>query len=470
MMTSSNELLASQKMLALLEQANSNVEEILDGFPSVFGIINAQYFVIRANAAFCDLLQLSMDEILHQSFIEMFHIENQKILEHHLIELSEGTQANPKEVQFRADITPPHSQEPQQFLWSIAPLKTSSPAEGQLYAVVGKDCSSIYASEAKLSGIFESLPLAILMIDADGYIDEVLSRYSEVLLENNALAGKRLYEAVDLASDKDAEDLAMTFKRMAGCAGKPVSDFTALDPYYLKSFAIKRRNTFNQKWIKASYQAIPVNNVIQKFLVILQDDTNSVKMANERKRIHDLERQSRELYECAVRDPLTGLYTRLYMNDGFNTLLNGFKYGHISAIELIIFDIDDFKSINDTYGHAAGDKAITAVGQVILEHSNTGAVAVRYGGDEFLVMLPEDHGQNRLGYSFANTVREKIETIGAQTPSGAAMPITLSAGVISCRKDETIEALIERVDSYLYKAKDAGKNTVFSETHLIEGQ
>ena len=467
-MTSSNELLASQKMLALLEQANSNVEQILDGFPSVFAIINSKHFVIRANAAFCDLLQLSMDEILHKSFIEMFDSENQNVVEHHLAELNKENNSDAKEVEFRADITPPHNQAPQQYLWSIAPLQTCSPAEGQLYVLVGKDCSSIYASEAKLSGIFESLPLAILMIDTDGYIDEVLSRYSEVLLENNALIGKRLHEAIDLASDKNAEDLAMTFKRMIGCVGKPMSDFAALDPYYLKSFAIKRRNTFDQKWIKASYQAIPSNNVIQKFLVILQDDTNSVKMANERKRIDDLERQSRELYECAVRDPLTGLYTRLYMNDGFNTLLNGYKYGHISAIELIIFDIDNFKNINDTHGHAAGDKAISAVGQVILEHSNAGAVAVRYGGDEFLVMLPEEHGQNKIGYSFADTVRQKVESMGACAPSGTAMQLTLSAGVISCRKDESIEALIERVDTFLYQAKDAGKNTVIAETHSFE--
>lgn len=465
-MTSVNELLASQKMLALLEQANRNVEAILDDFPSVFAVINSKFHFVRANGAFCDLLSLSMDEILHQGFTDFFNHENKALVEHQLAQLVDS---DSKPVEFRADISSSQADSPLQFLWSVAPLQTASIADGQLYALVGKDCSSIYASEAKLSGIFESLPLAILMVNDEGYIEEVLSRYAEVLLETNDIIGHRLPDIIELTNDKDAEDLAMSFKRMASTAGKTINHFIELEPYYLKSFAIKRRNTFSNRWLKASYQAITHDNLVQKFMLILQDDTESVKVANERKRIDELERQSRELYECAVRDPLTGLYTRLYMDDGFNTLLNGHKFGHISALELVIFDIDNFKRINDTYGHASGDIAISAVGKIILEHSNTGAIAVRYGGDEFLVMMPEERGQQKLGQTFANTVREQAEAMTLQSPDGKAMKITLSGGVICCRKNEDIQTLIQRVDTYLYQAKDAGKNTIVAEESPDEG-
>lgn len=466
-MTSINELIASQKMLALLEQANRNVEAILDDFPSVFAVINSKFHIVRANAALCDLLHSSMDEILHQNFVELFNHENKALVQHQLTQLGDIT--NTKTVEFRADIATSPDATPLQFLWSIAPLQTASIADGQLYALVGKDCSSIYASEAKLSGIFESLPLAILMINEEGYIEEVLSRYAEVLLETNDIIGHRLTDIVELTNDKDAEDLAMSYKRMASTAGKTINYFIELEPYYLKSFAIKRRHTFSNRWLKASYQAITHDNLVQKFMVILQDDTESVKVANERKRIDELERQSRELYECAVRDPLTGLYTRLYMDDGFNTLINGHKFGHISALELVIFDIDNFKRINDTYGHAAGDLVISAVGKIILEHSNTGAIAVRYGGDEFLVMMPEERGQKRIGQGFANAVRQKADEMALQAPNGEIMKITLSGGVIACRKDEDIPALIQRVDTYLYQAKDAGKNTIIAEESPDEG-
>lgn len=466
-MTSINELIASQKMLALLEQANRNAEAILDDFPSVFAVINSKYHIVRANRELCDLLHLSMDEILHRNFIELFNHENKAVVEHQFAQLGDITSA--RTVEFRADISPSNDLPPLQFLWSVAPLQVASIADGQLYALVGKDCSSIYASEAKLSGIFESLPLGILMINEEGYIEEVLSRYAEVLLETDDIIGHRLTSIIELTNDKDAEDLAMSYKRMASTAGKTINHFIELEPYYLKSFAIKRRNTFSNRWLKASYQAITHDNLVQKFMVILQDDTESVKVANERKRIDELERQSRELYECAVRDPLTGLYTRLYMDDGFNTLLNGHKFGHISALELVIFDIDNFKRINDTYGHASGDIAISAIGKIILDHSNTGAIAVRYGGDEFLVMMPEESGQQKLGLTFANAVRKQAESMELKSHDDQSMRITLSGGVISCRKNEDIQTLIQRVDTYLYQAKDSGKNTIVAEESPDEG-
>lgn len=463
-MTSINELLASQNMLALLEEANQHVEALLDDFPTVFVVVTNTGQVIRANQTCCDVMGESLDGALHGDFFSTFNSENKAIFQYHLKQLCDAKETT-SSVQFRADVTCTKTQKTQQYIWTIAVKPCVNAAYDALYTIIGKDCSSIYESEVKLTSIFECLPLGILMLDENGNIEEVLTQYTLVLLENSSLKGAYIIDTLPTACEQDKRDLDLSFKRLLSCVGKPMSSFLELESYFIKSISIKSETLCSTKWLKINYQAISKNGLVEKFMIILQDDTESVKVANDRKRIDELERQSKELYECAIRDPLTGLYTRLYMGDGFNTLLDGFKHGYINAVALAIFDIDNFKRINDTYGHIVGDEVISQVGKVILSHSHAGSIAIRYGGDEFLIMLPEEVISDKLGTVFAEIIRAQVEKV-LFSADNHAFSVSISGGVINCSKEETIEKLISRADKYLYMAKRSGKNKIMSENGM----
>ncbi len=465
-MTISNELLASQKMLGLMEAANRQTESLLDDFPSVYALMDDQGRIIRANTAYCRLCNTTLDGALESCWYSLFTTESLDIAKHHVKKLVMTEPDHPDQQttsQFRADVLDQRTQKARQYVWSLSRLAPTGLAGRVFFSIIGKDCSGLYESEMKLTSIFDALPLAILLLDAEGRIEDVLTQFSFALLARNNLAGQHLVEVLPCLSTHDAEDLALSCQRLSHCVGKSVLRFKEAEPYLLKQFGLKSQQQFATKWLKASYQVVSTNGIVEKFMLILQDDTESIKIANDRKRINELERQSREMYECAIRDPLTGLYTRLYMNDGFGTLLNAFNAGNINALELVLFDIDHFKRINDTYGHTTGDDVISALGKLILEETHTGMVAVRYGGDEFLIMLPEDYSGSQRGLHFAERVRERILSRQIPIKNGQSLQVTLSGGVIFCRQGETLHDMIERADAYLYRAKEAGRNTIMTE-------
>lgn len=125
---------------------------------------------------------------------------------------------------------------------------------------------------------------------------------------------------------------------------------------------------------------------------------------------------------------------------------------------LIIMDIDDFKKVNDYYGHLTGDTVLRELSNILLKNSREGDLVARYGGEEFAVVLPETNIDEAK--SFAERLNKIVANteilIDEQTP----LKVTVSMGVAEYRKEWTKEEFIDRVDQLLYKAKKAGKNRV----------
>jgi diguanylate cyclase (GGDEF)-like protein len=165
------------------------------------------------------------------------------------------------------------------------------------------------------------------------------------------------------------------------------------------------------------------------------------------------------LADQARTDPLTSLGNRLRMQEDLESLdTRKERYGRTYC--LILCDIDFFKLYNDNYGHPAGDGILRRVAKVIKDHCRSGDVAYRYGGEEFLIILPEQTQES--GIAMAERLRRAIEEL--EIPHGARKPpeaITISAGVAAVREDEkNAESLLKEVDAALYEAKQAGRNRI----------
>ena len=178
-------------------------------------------------------------------------------------------------------------------------------------------------------------------------------------------------------------------------------------------------------------------------------------------KIKDMESESCELKSKlkiantqALRDTLTGLPNRNAYNERLETELARWKRYH-SPLSLIIWDIDHFKSINDNYGHKAGDKVLLLIAKQLSDHSRATDFISRFGGEEFTMLLPNTDGQSAL--KVANQLRQAIEKTGFNA-SGASVAITISCGITEFMPDDTDESAFERADQALYQAKEQGRN------------
>ncbi|MBT1075519.1 sensor domain-containing diguanylate cyclase [Geobacter grbiciae] len=165
----------------------------------------------------------------------------------------------------------------------------------------------------------------------------------------------------------------------------------------------------------------------------------------------------------AITDALTGLYNRRYFQQMFSRELNRAKrYGN--PLSLIMMDVDDFKKFNDTYGHPLGDKLLGSMGDILTEALRNTDFAFRYGGEEFIVLLPETDFSSAL--NVAERLRESVEQKSVDEMRGIALnAVTVSVGVVSYPQDgETSDDLLNGVDELLYRAKEFGKNRVYYRT------
>lgn len=169
----------------------------------------------------------------------------------------------------------------------------------------------------------------------------------------------------------------------------------------------------------------------------------------------ELERMNKDLEIRAITDPLTTLYNRGHFNHCLkNEMARSKRYG--SALSLIIFDIDRFKQVNDTFGHLAGDSVLKELSFLCLEIIRESDLLARWGGEEFIVLAP---GMDRIKIvSFAEKLRILIE----EHDFSIKTPVTCSFGVTQYSGEETKDEFVNRADKALYQAKQGGRNKVVS--------
>lgn len=172
--------------------------------------------------------------------------------------------------------------------------------------------------------------------------------------------------------------------------------------------------------------------------------------------ITQIKEKSNLLEYQASHDKLTGLFNRNKFDEFYIKEVKRSKR-YNTNLSVIIFDIDDFKMINDTYGHQIGDVVLKEISQIMSMHIREQDIAVRWGGEEFLILLPHTNIDG------AATVANKIKTnIEEHLFTELSLKITASFGVSELGTDDTDESLILRTDKFLYEAKNSGKNKVIA--------
>lgn len=168
----------------------------------------------------------------------------------------------------------------------------------------------------------------------------------------------------------------------------------------------------------------------------------------------ELEAKNRELSELVVRDSLTKIFNHKYLYERLeNEIREAVRYKR--PLSIAMFDIDDFKKINDTYGHQAGDAVLASVSDAIVASVRDVDIVGRYGGEEFMIIFPETMYAEAVLTS--GRVRAGIEALAFP---GKDIRVTVSGGVAELGKREEALDLIERADARLYEAKRQGKNRI----------
>ncbi|MBT3365510.1 MAG: diguanylate cyclase [Nitrospina sp.] len=157
-------------------------------------------------------------------------------------------------------------------------------------------------------------------------------------------------------------------------------------------------------------------------------------------------------------DGLTGLFNRRFFDETLDgEISKAIRYD--GSFSLIFFDLDNFKNLNDTWGHQAGDLTLKRVAEILILEKRTEDIACRYGGEELVLILPETQKINAL--VIAERIRQKVEELKLDF-DGKSFGVTLSGGVASYPTDaKDIKSLIHAADVALYQAKESGRNRIF---------
>jgi diguanylate cyclase (GGDEF)-like protein len=202
--------------------------------------------------------------------------------------------------------------------------------------------------------------------------------------------------------------------------------------------------------VDAGGNEIPVSQVI---LAHYDESGELARLSTIMRDISEQKRLEEQLEEKATHDLLTGVSNRLRFEQVLSHEIHRSDRDR-SPLSLIMFDLDHFKEVNDTCGHAVGDTVLTEVAERVARAIRSADLLARWGGEEFMVLLPE------TGRTGACNLAEKLRAVVADTPFSEAGHLTMSLGVTQRRPGEAEDPLLSRVDSALYRAKSAGRNRV----------
>jgi diguanylate cyclase (GGDEF)-like protein/PAS domain S-box-containing protein len=299
-------------------------------------------------------------------------------------------------------------------------------------------------SERFLNTIFDSIRDPFCILDDEFHIIRVNKAYA--LLKNkrvDELIGRKCHEVFE--------------NRDTVCESCVVQkSFHSQDPCAKEKNITVREGT--SVWVEIyTYPILDESGNVSHVIEYTRDITERKKAEDEKRRL--IER----LEHLSKTDSLTGLTNRRALTQSLTYEVDRAKrYG--SDLSIILCDIDSFKAINDTYGHDSGDRALQAISETLRKVLRKADIAGRYGGDEFMVILPETsiEGAEWLADKLLTVVR----AIRLQFAAGQTVQLSMSIGVAGLKmSDNDIDSLIKRADDAMYASKQRGRNCISTISH-----
>jgi diguanylate cyclase (GGDEF)-like protein/PAS domain S-box-containing protein len=327
-------------------------------------------------------------------------------------------------------------------IWEFCCFK----GDGQLIdpKVVLSNQDSLEESELRYRRLFEAAQDGILILDAEsGAITDVNPFLINLLgYSRQEMMDKKLWE---VGAFKDIKASQVAFQALQK------NEYIRYKDLPLKA---KNGDLIAVEFVSNVYRA-GSKKVIQC----------NIRDITDRKLAHkNLLKSNEFLRQQSIRDHLTGLFNRRYLDETMARELNRASRKNL-PVGLIMADVDYFKEINDTFGHAAGDAILRKLGEVLRENVRSEDVASRYGGDEFIILLPEascEVTKNRAE-KLLEIVRQAIIRFNEVT----FKTVTLSADVSVFSEDgEAAESILKAADLALYHAKEKGRNQVVAANEI----
>lgn len=285
---------------------------------------------------------------------------------------------------------------------------------------------SIKLKNKELELITATMGSGLVILDKDGFIKFINPAATNILgFSKEDLVGNSFHELVHQhTGPKEACPIFLAVKHQ--------KEYDTDDSFKTK----------DGRFVDVSLKLRPLfidNNYIG--VVVVFDDITERKQLEKR------------LFKMATEDPLTDLYNRRYTIESLLKYKSqADRYGY--SLSVMMIDIDDFKKINDTYGHDIGDEVLKALAKAIKENVRSSDIPSRWGGEEFLVVLPNTNLDGAV--YLAERIRESI----SQIQVGPVKRFTVSIGVSQYKFGETVDEFITTADRGLYEAKRSGKNKV----------
>ena len=304
-----------------------------------------------------------------------------------------------------------------------------------------KDKETIEQSARFLDTIFHSIRDPFVILDRNYTIVRANRAYSalkNVVLED--LIDRKCYE--------------ITRNRSAVCDECIVAKtFRTGDPCSKEKKVPTRHGA--EEWIEIyTYPIIDEQHEVSHVIEYVRNITDR-KRADEQRQLF-----IQELEMLSSVDALTGLLNRRMLYDRLRHEIERVRRYKVD-LALMFCDLDYFKEINDTHGHKVGDEVLKLVAGILKKSLRTSDIVGRYGGDEFLVVLPQTSLKG--AHDLAERIRETVQEMRYEVYEGQSIGTTMSIGVTYYTGGETdVDALINRIDTALYVSKRAGKNQVYS--------
>jgi len=295
----------------------------------------------------------------------------------------------------------------------------------------------IKLNHALLKTLFDTIPNPIFYKDIDGVYQNCNSAFSETILNlpKKEIIGKTLYDSTNLIT----QELSQMYKEKD-------NEFYSIQSFDNYETQIQCPDNIKRDFNVYKSTVFSENAEKLGFLGIMFDIT-------------ELRKEEKELEKLASIDPLTNLYNRRYFTHASEHILALAKREK-SALSVLMLDIDNFKLINDTYGHKIGDDVLIILSNILLNTSRDSDVACRFGGEEFLILLPKTELEGAS--IIAEKLRKNIASHSFSVEGFATLSFTVSIGAsqVKVQTEKNVEKAIKRADDALYEAKNSGKNRV----------